>query len=57
MPFVYWGTGWFMGIALALALHLPIEFLPLAFFASIVGLFLWQRDRRALNLDLVSSSL
>jgi len=26
MPLVYLGTGWFIGIALASALHLPIEF-------------------------------
>jgi len=47
MPFVYFGTGWFIGIALASALHLPIEFLLLAFLAPIGGLVLWGNDRRS----------
>ncbi len=47
MPFVYFGTGWFIGIALASALHLPIELLLPAFLVPIVGLFLWRHDRRA----------
>ena len=47
MPLVYLGTGWFIGIALASALHLPIEALLLAFLIPIVGLYLWHRDRRA----------
>jgi competence protein ComEC len=47
MPLVYFGTGWFIGIALASALHLPMEFLLLAFLVPIGGLFLWRHDRRA----------
>ncbi len=47
MPLVYWGTGWFIGIALASALRLPLEFLFLAFLVPIGGLFLWRRDHRA----------
>jgi predicted membrane metal-binding protein len=50
MPLVYLGTGWFIGIALALALQLPIEFLLLAFLVPIGGLFLWRNDRRARRL-------
>jgi drug/metabolite transporter (DMT)-like permease len=47
MPFVYFGTGWFIGLALASALRLPIEFLLPAFLVAIAGLFLWRHDRRA----------
>ena len=47
MPLVYWGTGWFIGIALTSALHLPIEFLLPAFLVPIGGLFLWRNDPRA----------
>jgi competence protein ComEC len=47
MPLIYWGTGWFIGIALASALHLPIEFLFPAFLVPIGGLYLWRHDRRA----------
>ena len=47
MPLIYWGTGWFIGIALASALHLPIEFLLLAFLVPIIGLFLWRNDAHA----------
>jgi competence protein ComEC len=47
MPFVYFGTGWFIGIALASALHLPIEFLLFAFLVPIGGLLLWKNDRRS----------
>jgi hypothetical protein len=47
MPFVYFGTGWFIGIALASALQLPLEFLLLAFLVPISGLVLWWKDRRA----------
>jgi competence protein ComEC len=47
MPLVYLGTGWFIGIALATALHLPIEFLLPALLVPIGGLFLWRHDRRA----------
>jgi competence protein ComEC len=47
MPLVYVGTGWFIGIALASALHLPLEFLLPAFLVLIVSLFLWWHDRRA----------
>jgi competence protein ComEC len=46
MPLVYLGSGWFIGIALASALHLPIEFLSLALLVPIGGLFLWRHDRR-----------
>jgi competence protein ComEC len=46
MPLVYLGTGWFIGIALASALHLPIEFLLSAFLVPIGGLILWGNDRR-----------
>ena len=46
MPLIYWGTGWFIGIALASALHLPIEFLLPAFLVPIGGLVLWGNDRR-----------
>ncbi len=47
MPLVYLGTGWFIGIALASALHLPIEFLLPAFLVPIFGFSLWRRDHRA----------
>ncbi len=47
MPLVYLGTDWFIGIALASALHLPIEFLPPAFLAPIIGLALWKGNQRA----------
>jgi drug/metabolite transporter (DMT)-like permease len=47
MPLVYLDTGWLVEIALASALHLPIEFLLLAFLIPIAGLFLWRHDRRA----------
>jgi hypothetical protein len=47
MPHVYLGTGWFIGIALASALRLPLEFLLPACLVPIVGLFLWRRDCRA----------
>ena len=47
MPLVYLGTGWFIGIALASALHLPIEFLLPAFLVPVVGFFLWRHDHRA----------
>jgi competence protein ComEC len=47
MPLVYLGTGWFIGIALASALHLPIEFLLPAFLVPIVGLVLWKDNHRA----------
>jgi competence protein ComEC len=46
MPLVYLGTGWFIGIALASALYLPIEFLLPTFLVPIGGLFLWRHDRR-----------
>jgi competence protein ComEC len=47
MPLVYLGTGWFIGIALASALHLPIEVLLPAFLIPIIGLVLWGNDRCA----------
>jgi competence protein ComEC len=46
MPLVYLGTGWFIGIALASALHLPIEFLLPVFLFPIVGVGLWRNDQR-----------
>jgi Domain of unknown function (DUF4131) len=46
MPLVYVGTGWFSGIALVAALHLPIKFLISMFLVPIVGLFLWWHGRR-----------
>jgi hypothetical protein len=46
MPLVYLGTGWFIGIALASALRLPIEYLLPAFLVPIGGLLLWGNDRR-----------
>jgi competence protein ComEC len=45
MPLVYLGSGWFIGIALASTLHLPIEFLSLALLVPIGGLVLWGNDR------------
>jgi hypothetical protein len=47
MPLVYLGTGWLIGIALASALRLPLEFLLLAFLVPIGGLLLWKNDRRS----------
>jgi competence protein ComEC len=47
MPLVYLGTGWFIGIALASALKLPIEFLLPTFLVPIIGLYLWRHDHRA----------
>jgi competence protein ComEC len=47
MPFVYLGTGWFIGITLASAQHLPIEVLLLAALVPIGGLLLWRGDQRA----------
>ncbi len=47
MPLIYWGTGWFIGIALASALQLPIEVLLPTFLVPIGGLVLWGSDRRA----------
>ena len=47
MPLVYLGTGWFIGIALASAVHLPIELLLPAFLVPLAGFFLWRHDRRA----------
>jgi competence protein ComEC len=47
MPLVYLGTGWFIGIALASALRLPLEVLLLAFLVPAAGLFLWRNDRHA----------
>ena len=45
MPLIYWGTGWFIGIALASALHLPIEFLLAALLLPMASFFLWRHDR------------
>jgi hypothetical protein len=51
MPLVYLGTGWFIGIALASALRLPIEVLLPASLVPIVGLFLLAaRSPRATDL-------
>ena len=41
MPLIYWGIGWFFGIALASALHLPLEFLLLAFLVLVIGFVFW----------------
>lgn len=46
MPLISLSTGWFIGIALASALHLPIELFFLAFLLPIIGLVLWRDDRR-----------
>jgi hypothetical protein len=46
MPLVSLGTGWLIGIALASALHLPIEFLLPVLLVPIIGLALWWKDRR-----------
>ncbi len=45
MPLIYWGTDWFIGLALTSAFHLPIEFLLLGFLLPMVGFFLWRNDR------------
>ena len=47
MRLVYLGTGWFIGIALASALHLPIEFLLPVSLVPITGFALWRSNRRA----------
>lgn len=47
MPLVYLGTGWFIGIALASALRLPLELLLPAILIPVVGFFLWRADHRA----------
>ncbi len=43
MPLVYWGTGWFTGIALAAALHLPLELLLMTFLIPFGRLLLSDR--------------
>jgi competence protein ComEC len=47
MPFVYLGTGWFIGIALASALRLPIELLLSVLLVPIGGFMLWRNNQRA----------
>ncbi len=47
MPLVYWSTGWFIGIALASALHLPIELLLPTFLVPVIGLLLWKGNQHA----------
>ncbi len=46
MPLIYLSTGWLIGIALAAALRLPLEFLLPAFLVPIAGLYLWRHDHR-----------
>ncbi len=43
MPLVYVGTGWFTVIALAAALHLPLEFLLMTFLIPFGRLLLYQQ--------------
>jgi hypothetical protein len=51
MPLVYLGTGWFIGIALASALSLPLEFLLTQAFTLLAsadaddGRLAWAADR------------
>lgn len=47
MPFIYLGTGWFIGIWAASALNLPIEILLLGGFIALMGFALWRENRRA----------
>nr|MBP7689164.1 ComEC family competence protein [Thermoflexales bacterium] len=47
MPFIYLGTGWFIGIWAASALILPVEILILGGFVALIGLTLWRDSRRA----------
>src|SRR5512140_3275655 len=46
MPLVCLGTGWLIGIALASALRLPMEFLLSALLVPVGGLVLWWKDQR-----------
>jgi len=47
MPFIYLGTGWFIGIWAASALNLPIEILLLCVLIALMGFMLWRDNRRA----------
>ena len=47
MPFVYLGTGWFIGIWAASALNLPPEVLLLCGLIALIGFALWRDNRRA----------
>ncbi|CAG0961395.1 ComE operon protein 3 [Anaerolineae bacterium] len=47
MPFIYLGTGWFIGIWAASALSLPIEILLLFGLIAFIGFALWRDSRRA----------
>jgi len=47
MPFIYLSTGWLIGIWLASAFKLPIEFLLLSGLSAFIGIFLWRDTRRA----------
>ena len=47
MPFIYLGTGWFIGIWAASALNLPLEILLLGGFIALMGFALWRDNRRA----------
>lgn len=50
MPFVYFGTGWLIGIWVASALHLPTEVFLAVTLVPVIGLFLWRGDRRATSI-------
>ncbi len=47
MPFVYFGSGWLIGIWLASALNVPTEVFLAATIVPVVGFRLWRDDRRA----------
>jgi len=47
MPFVYFGTGWLIGIWLASALNVPTEVFLAATIVPMIGFRLWRGDRRA----------
>ncbi len=47
MPFVYFGTGWLIGIWLASALNVPNEVFLAATIVPVIGFRLWRGDRRA----------
>ncbi len=49
MPFIYFGTGWLIGIWLASALNVPIEIFLAATIVPVIGFRLWRGDRRMLR--------